>query len=116
NELARAGFAMLAIDDVDHGARGGIKDVKNTFPGSYQGPDGIPDSATFPITFFPGFSDFVAMRDNFRQTVLDETSLVRLIQSSKLDLSPLAAAAGGATPRLDPARIYWSGGSLGGIM
>jgi len=116
NELARAGFAMIAIDDVDHGARGGIMDVKNNFPGSYQGPDGIPDTATFPITFFAGFSDFVAMRDNFRQTVLDETSVVRLIQSAQLDLEPLAAAAGGVTPRLDPTRIYWSGGSLGGIM
>jgi len=116
NELARGGFAMIAIDDVQHGSRGGLKDLKNTFPGSYQGPDGIPDTAGFPIAFFAGFSDFVAMRDNFRQTVLDESSLVRLIQSSKLDLSPLAAAAGGTTPRLDPTRIAWSGGSLGGIM
>jgi hypothetical protein len=55
------------------------------------------------------------MGDNFRQTVLDQASLVRLIKSTELDLSPLAAA-GGATPRLDATRIYWSGGSLGGIM
>jgi dienelactone hydrolase len=116
NELARAGYAMIAIDDVLHGARQSIKDQHNNYQGSYDGPDGIPDGVGLPIAFFGGFSDFVALRDNFRQTVLDETSLVRLIQSSQLDLARLAAAAGGTTPRLDPQRIYWSGGSLGGIM
>ncbi len=116
NELCRAGFVVIGIDDVLHGARAGIADEINNFPGSYQGPDGIPDLKPLPLKFFAGFSDFVAVRDNFRQTVLDQTSLVRLIQSSKLDLSPLAAATGGATPKLDQARIFWNGGSLGGIM
>jgi dienelactone hydrolase len=116
NELARAGFAMIGIDDVLHGARGGIRDEQNNFPGSYRGPDGIPDAYDFPLAFFAGFADFVAVRDNFRQTVLDQSSLVRLIRSSRLDLSALAEAAGGTTPRLDPTRIYWSGGSLGGII
>jgi len=117
NELARAGFVMIGIDDVMHGTRaGGTRDQVNNFAGSYAGPDGIPDTAPFPVGFFAGFNDFIAMADNFRQTVLDQTSLVRLIQSAALDLSPLAAAAGGATPRLDPTRIYWSGGSLGGIV
>ncbi len=116
NELCRAGFAVIGIDDVLHGARAGIADALNNYAGGYQGPDGIPDEKPLPLGFFAGFSDFVAVRDNFRQTVLDQTSLVRLIQSSKLDLSPLAAATGGPTPTLDPKRIYWSGGSLGGIM
>lgn len=117
NELARAGFAMIGIDDVLHGTRlSSTKDQINNYPGSYVGPDGIPDATPFPVAFFAGFNDFVSMTDNFRQTVLDQSSLVRLIQSSALDLSPLAAAAGGATPRLDPTRIYWSGGSLGGIL
>lgn len=116
NELARAGFAVIAIDDVQHGARQGIRDLKNNYGGSYVGPDGIPDAFGLPIAFFAGFSDFVATRDNFRQTILDETSLVRLIRSSRLDLSPLVSSAGGAAPRLDPERIFWSGGSLGGIM
>ena len=114
NEIARAGFAMIAIDDVKHGSRQGIPDVHNNFGGEYVGPDGIPDATGLPIAFFNGFSDFVAVRDNFRQTVLDESSLVRLIHH--VDLSPLAAAAGGPVPRLDPSRIFWSGGSLGGIM
>lgn len=114
NELCRAGFAVIGIDDVLHGARGGIPDVKNNYAGGYDGPDGIPDDKPIAIKFFAGFSDFVAVRDNFRQTILDQTSLVRLIQSAKLDLSKLATA--GSVPKLDPKRIYWSGGSLGGIM
>lgn len=116
NELCRKGFAMIGIDDVLHGARAGIADVKNNYKGSYDGPDGIPDDLPLAVSFFAGFSDFVAVRDNFRQTVLDQTSLVRLIQSSKLDLSALATATGGTTPVLDGSRISWSGGSLGGIM
>ena len=116
NELARAGFAVIGIDDVLHGARAGIADEKNNYKGPHDGPDGIPDGYPLAVSFFAGFADFVAVRDNFRQTVLDQTSLVRLIQSTRLDLSPLAEAAGGATPVLDGGRIAWSGGSLGGIM
>lgn len=110
NELARAGFVVVCIDDVKHGARQGIVDEKNVFPGTYTGPDGIPDETGLPLAFFASFQDFVAIRDNFRQTVLDQTSLVRLIQNPALDLSPLG------NPKLDPDRIYWSGGSLGGMM
>lgn len=116
NELCRKGFAMIGIDDVLHGARAGILDEKNNYPGVYTGPDGIPDELPLAGSFFAGFSDFVAVRDNFRQTVLDQTSLVRLIQSSKLDLSAVAAATGGPAPSLDGGHIAWSGGSLGGIM
>lgn len=117
NELARAGFAVIGIDDVLHGARASAPDVQSNFPGDYDGPDGIPDTYDFPIPFFAAFADFAAMEDNFRQTVLDQTSLVRLIRSSRLDLSPLAAAAGDGVERwLDATRIYWSGGSLGGIL
>lgn len=117
NELARAGFAMIGIDDVLHGTRlGSTRDRVNVYPGPYEGPDGIPDTAPFPVSFFAGFADFVSMTDNFRQTVLDQTSLVRLIRNPELDLAPLATAVGGFMPRLDPERIYWSGGSLGGII
>jgi len=115
NELARAGFAVIGIDDVLHGARQGAADARNNYPGAYDGPDGIPDSVGFPIAFFAGFGDFVAIRDNFRQTILDHVSLVRLIQNPNLDLAPLATATA-SMPQLDPTRIYWSGGSLGGIM
>ncbi len=115
NELARAGFALVGIDDVQHGARQGLADLRNNYPGTYRGPDGIPDTVGLAIGFFAGFSDFAAMRDNFRQSVLDHVSLVRLLRNPELDLSPLVAPAA-AVPRLDPDRIFWSGGSLGGIM
>lgn len=117
NELARAGFAMIGIDDVLHGTRlTSTRDRVNIYPGTWDGPDGIPDTTPFPVSFFAGFADFVTMTDNFRQTVLDQTSLVRLIRNPELDLVPLADAVGGFTPVLDPERIYWSGGSLGGII
>lgn len=115
NELCRAGFALIGTDDVLHGARAGLPDVKNNYPGTYEGPDGIPDKQEFPVSFFAGFTDFVAVRDNFRQTVLDQTSLVRLVESPALDLSPLTATLG-FEPKLDPSHIFWSGGSLGGIV
>lgn len=117
NEFARAGFAVVAIDDVGHGMRtGGIPDAANNFKGSYVGPDGLPDHPGLPLAFFGGFTDFVTIRDSFRQTVLDECSLVRMIENPALDLSPLAPALGGATPKLDAAHIYWEGQSLGGMM
>ena len=116
NEFARAGFVTIGIDDVEHGARLGIADVINNSPGTYDGPDGIPDEMSLPLTFFAGLEDFVAIRDNLRQTVLDQVSLVRLVKSPALDLTPLGAAAGAPPPKLDPERIHWNGGSLGGII
>jgi hypothetical protein len=116
NELARAGFAVIGIDDVAHGLRTGIPDVASSEKGSYQGPDGLPDHAGLPLQFFGGFSDFVAIRDNFRQTVVDEMNLVRLVENPALDLSPLGPALGGVAPKLDPKHIYYDGGSLGGMM
>lgn len=116
NEFARAGFATIGIDDVEHGARLGIVDEQNNYPGSYRGPDGIPDEMTLPLAFFAGFSDFLVIRDNLRQSVLDQVSLVRLVGSSALDLSDLGVAAGLPAPRLDPGHVYYNGGSLGGIV
>ncbi len=115
NELARAGFAVVGIDDVEHGARGGLADEHNNYRGPFAGPDGIPDKQEFPLPFFADFVDFIAVRDNFRQTVLDQTSLVRLVQNPALDLSALAPSCG-FVPRLSATRLAWSGGSLGGIM
>ncbi len=115
NELARAGFAIVGIDDVLHGTRAGLADESSRFPGSWDGPDGIPDTLPFPVAFFGAFANFLIPRDSFRQTVLDQVSLVRLVQNPALDLSPLAAS-DGTVPRLDGTRVAWSGGSLGGIV
>jgi len=116
NELARSGFATIGIDDVAHGARAGTPDATNEFPGTYRGPDGLPDHDTVGgLAFFAGFTDLPAMRDNFRQTVLDHASIVRLLRSSTLDLAPLAKSMGGRVPKLDARWIFWTGGSFGGI-
>ena len=116
NEFARAGFVTVGIDDVEHGSRAGTADTTNEFAGTYRGPDGIPDRDTVAgLSFFAGFTGLAAMRDNFRQTVLDHASVVRLLRSPVLDLSPLAPALGGRVPKLDPRWIFWTGGSFGGI-
>jgi dienelactone hydrolase len=116
NELARAGFAMAAIDDVAHGLRADIADKANNFKGGFVGPDGLPDHSGLPLEFLGGLTDAVTVRDNFRQTVLDLCSLVRMIEDPALDLSPLGAALGGAAPKLDASHIYYNGLSLGGMM
>jgi len=117
NEFARAGFVSIGIDDVAHGARGGLRDTSNSFPGDYKGPDGLPDGELLgAVKFFADFTDFIAVRDNFRQTILDHVSLVKMIRSTTLDLAALGVAAGGTTPKLDADHVFWSGGSLGGIM
>lgn len=112
NELARAGFLTVGIDDVAHGARRGTKDLINNYGGTYRGPDGLPDRDQIGgIDFFAGFTDLVAIRDNFRQTVLDHVALVKLVQQpNALDeilKKPIP---------LDPTRVFWTGGSFGGIM
>ncbi|MGZ5966553.1 MAG: alpha/beta hydrolase [Polyangiales bacterium] len=116
NELARAGFVVVGIDDVQHGARRGTKDLQSNYAGSYRGPDGLPDHDQLGgLDFFAGFVDLLAIRDNFRQTVLDHVSLVRLVQSASIDLAPLETALGGKAP-LDGSKVFWTGGSFGGIM
>ncbi|MBM4362815.1 MAG: hypothetical protein FJ104_09050, partial [Deltaproteobacteria bacterium] len=116
NELCRRGYAVIGLDDVQHGARAGLPDLTSRFPGAYRGPDGIPDTLPFPVGFFGAFQDFRVPRDSFRQTALDQVSLLRWLRAGAPDLAELAATAGIASPRFDPARLHWSGGSLGGIV
>ncbi|HEV8323738.1 MAG TPA: hypothetical protein VG389_19120 [Myxococcota bacterium] len=116
NELCRAGFVVAAIDFVYHGTRDGIDDVTSTFGGTYAGPDGYADAQGNNFNFFAYFNDGVAMRDNFRQTIADNLALVRLLKSPALDLSDAAPALGGVVPLLDATNLFWTGGSLGGIM
>lgn len=112
NELARAGFVTIGIDDVAHGARRGTKDLINNYAGTYKGPDGLPDRDQLGgLDFFAGFIDMLAIRDNFRQTVLDHVALVRLVQEP----GALDGVLGAKLP-LDGQRVVWTGGSFGGIM
>jgi dienelactone hydrolase len=121
NELARAGIVTVAIDIPYNGMRlAGAVDAHSVLAsvGTYDGPDGAPDS-TQPTMQFEAVGDFVhglVTRDTFRQTVLDLVQLRRLIGSATLDLSPIAAAYPGATPRLDATHVGFVGISLGAVI
>ncbi len=119
NELARAGFATVAIDAPEHGLRTtGVDDGGSAFRGSYRGPDGMADDVTYlastlgPLGFFVNFG---RGRDTRSQTILDYVQARRLVANPDLDLSPAAEQYGDATPRLDPDRIGWVGVSYGGL-
>lgn len=68
-------------------------------------PDGIIDGSG---TWFLNLSSGVTSRDNFRQGALDLVQLARSLPALDLD-----GVAGGD---IDPARIHYSGISLGGIL
>lgn len=119
NELARVGVATAGIDTATFGqrARGREADTLSLYPGTYQGPDGLPDLPSYDQEdFFGGLSNILALRDNFRQTALDYVQLRRLLANPALDLSSVAAEYDGATPRLDGAHVGYVGNSLGGIL
>jgi pimeloyl-ACP methyl ester carboxylesterase len=114
--LARAGFAVIAIDAAGHGfgpfstviftdrsgrqttvpALGRSVDINND--GSIEGNEGCAISTPIPI----------GLRDCFRQTVVDLMQLMRVIRGG-LDLT------GDGVPDLDPHRIYYAGQSLGAM-
>ena len=124
NAFARHGWATVGIELVMHGARASDAaargDTKNDLARStatYDGPDGFVDATTsvtngWQADFLAGYLNLAAIRDHFRQTAIDHTTLVRVLRSSPaLD----ALAVGGVTPTLDGSKIAYVGGSLGGI-
>ncbi len=125
NTLASHGWAMAAIEVVGHGTRGfdGVArgDKKSDYKRStakYTGPDGFSDrsadgSNSPPNALFGELYRIAAMRDQFRQSALDHTTLLRLLKSSpKLD----GLADGGVTPMIDGSKVAYIGDSLGGIV
>jgi hypothetical protein len=121
---AARGFASIGIDAVAHGYRlfdcqptaSCSQDLANNFGGTTF-PDGFADGSVlgFDISFlavnlgfFQGFHNFVGIRDNFRQTYVDLSSLVRLLEGNSVDVALSAD--------LDATRIYYMGHSLGGLM
>ena len=118
--LASRGFAVVAIDAVDHGSRAvrisndpalACGDVTLGIPGPR--PDFGPDPTTHSNCYAPVFSaDLAATRDGFRQTVLDIEQLVTSLKAC------------GTTRcgklKVDPTKIAYVGhsligGSLGAI-
>ena len=114
--LARAGFAVIAIDAVGHGF-GPLSSVtfidnagnKTTVNAQGRGidlnGDGVIEAEEgcnliVPVAY--------GLRDCFRQTVVDLMQLARLIRGG-LDLD------GDGVPDLDGGHIYYAGESLGGM-
>lgn len=100
---AKAGFASLAIDAVEHGTRGssdeGLVNVLNFFTISQQ-----ENTFNMPV-----------LRDNFRQCFLDLVSLAELVPVlAGVDLLPDGAPDGVFELQADP--VYLSGHSLGAVI
>lgn len=103
-QLARAGFATVAIDFVAHGQR--AVQINNAAAAGCA----TPSTYRTPQCYAPFLStNLAATRDNIRQTVLD---MQTVIQSLKLCTSPTAC--GGL--QVNPAKIGYIGISLGGIV
>jgi len=83
-ELNAAGFAVIGIDAVSHGGRGNI------------------------LTFFD-VANLPRVRDNFRQTVLDQLQLARLVKTANIDVDGVPG------PDLDGTVLYF-GHSMGAIV
>jgi len=125
NTFARKGWAVVSIEPIQQGTRGSDAaargDKKSDFARStsrYAGPDGFVDKTSDganygPIDLFGGMFRLAALRDQFRQSAIDHTTLLRLLQSSpSLD----GLAQGGSTPKIDGTKTAYIGVSLGGIL
>jgi dienelactone hydrolase len=108
-QLARAGFATIAIDFVAHGSRAKrISDADNAVP--QLSCAGTPNPTQKPQCFQPIFSANLGQtRDNIRQTVLD----LQQLTASARTCTPAAPCGLFAA---DPDNVGYLGISLGGII
>lgn len=125
NSFARRGWATAAIEPVmlatrglDANARGDKKSDYARKTSTYHGPDGFIDTAADGTNggttdLFGGLYRIAAMRDHFRQSVIDHATLVHLLGASPtLD----GLSVGAVTPKIDGSKIAYTGSSLGGIL
>jgi dienelactone hydrolase len=125
NTLCNAGWMVAAIDSITFGARAPESswqvDASSDFsksPGAkYTGPDGFGDANSKGVhngslDLFGNLLDLGAVRDQFRQSEIDTTQLVKVLRSSP-DLSALAW--NGTTPKIDASNVAYLGMSLGSI-
>ena len=111
SSLCAGGYLVVAIDAPEHGFRyAGSSDEVHNVTGE-PGPDGFAevDSLQQAVGVFEAFLSIPAIRDNFRQTVVDLMNLVRLLQSPDLDLSPVG------DPPVDASHIVFVGNSFGSL-
>jgi hypothetical protein len=125
NSLAKRGFVTAAIEAYlqgtrafDANARGDDTADYKKPTAKYEGPDGFVDrnsagANAAPDDLFGGMFRLASLRDQFRQTAIDHTTLLRLLKSSPtLD----GLAIGGVTPKIDGSKVAYMGDSLGGII
>jgi hypothetical protein len=125
NSLARNGWAVASIEVVEHGTRGDDAvargDSKSDYKrptSTYDGPDGFTDKDSgggnfMPNQMFGSLYRIAGMRDQFKQSAIDHTTLVRLLkQGPTLDGLSLS----GVVPKIDGSKVAYFGDSLGGII
>jgi hypothetical protein len=126
NDYARAGYATIGIDALWHGERRpGARDEKHAY-GTAAGPDGLADDTEYGAsTVFFDFNgdsaagirplDARAVRDNFRQAVVELGQLVRLIKRG--DMSAIAVSDPSlAAVTFDPDSLVYTGESFGSVL
>lgn len=112
--MARAGFAVVAIDLPLHGLPVGHPlrvstertfdlDLVNNTTGA-PGPDGVADNSG---THFINLASLLSSRDNIRQGVADLFALTKSLPAMDVD---------GGGPDFDPSEVYFIGHSLGGMV
>ncbi len=114
--LTEAGYALVAIDMEGHGARWQDVDEENNtaqiaedFAGDAHAPDGFGDR-TGPIStldLLEGLRNLSAVRDSFRQSVLDLSQLAIALKSGEVQ---------GVPGPLDASRLAYLGESFGAII
>ena len=125
NSFAKRGWATVSIEAYlqgsrapDAAARGDKKSDYKRPTAKYDGPDGFSDrnsegSNASPTDLFGNLFRLASLRDQFRQSVLDHTTLLRILKSSPgLDGLELS----GIKPKIDGSKIAYMGDSLGGIL
>lgn len=114
--LAEAGYALVGIDMESHGSRFSALDeanntamVADAFEGQADMADGFGDR-TGPITtlsLLEGLQNLSAVRDSFRQSVLDLSQLAIALKSGAVE---------GLEAELDASKLAYLGESFGAVI
>ncbi len=139
NTLCAEGFAIAAIDAVQHGDRYDLSsfspalrqvldpilksigfdlpeaakdEAPNYSQSTLEGPDGWadPNGDGATIGLVDALINLAGFRDNFRQNVVDHMSLARMLRRFDGEIPGVGRV------RFDPEQLYYSGTSLGGIL
>jgi dienelactone hydrolase len=104
NNLCASGVAVVGVDVYQHGTRQTIDGNNSMKLDEVLGTQGLLDPFLNP-------SFLARTRDKFRQTLCDQFALTRALASTAVEFNPASAAL-----NFDPAKLYYVGISLGGIL